>query len=108
MTTTYDITCRLASGEPIVTVVICELLNVDDSLAERERILTALECGGLSHLGIEASAVILGVTIGRIRALIRDGRFRAVRMSTAHVLVPIDDVRAYLHSPRRPGQPRKA
>lgn len=50
------------------------------------------------------AAAFLGVTKGRVAALVRDGRFKSERVGRS-VFVLRSQVEAYRQSPRKPGRP---
>lgn len=58
------------------------------------------------HMTVKEAAAEIGITEGRVRQLILDGRIRASRLGARLLLIPVTEVRRVKKEPRRPGPPR--
>lgn len=61
----------------------------------------------MPYLTTDVAAERLGVSRGRVLALIRGERLKAVKGGTRDWLIDEDDLAAFAAQPRRPGRPAK-
>lgn len=67
-----------------------------------------MEINGIEYVNVDTAAKMIGVSSGRVRQLIANGRLSTFKITKRLNMIPLREVEFFVNTPRKEGRPKKS